>query len=223
MANKLIIKIYKPQEEVLTFPLTKDVLLETKSQFSSMGEVIPSVAKVFDYATLISAGMTGTVGAGLIETKNLFDIKRWTKTDPLIFTADLLLYTKTDPYKDVYEPAKLLIDQVILSKDNTGRFTVPGISAASLSDFQGEISPAENVRAKLVTVWIPGMLYLPIAMIESVQTTFSKEITDSGYPLWASINVNIESIMPANSDFFDDVKVLIGEVGTGMRFAGLSE
>jgi len=214
MANKLLLKIYNPKEDLLVFPLTKDPLIETETKFSSIAEVIPAVADLFNTYTLLSAGTSGGVSEDTLKTKNLFDIKRWTGTEPLRFTCDLILHTQTNAFKDVYSPAKLLMNQVILSKDDNGRFIVPGISLASMSDFQeGQSIGGLSKKAKVISAWIPGILYIPLGMIEKVQVTFSKEVTDSGYPLWANINVTIESILPANSDFFDDVIINSKTVG----------
>jgi len=206
MANKLLIKTYNPKEDLLVFPLTKDPMLETETKFSNIAEVVPAIADAFNVYTLLSAGASGGVSEDTMKTKNLFDIKRWTGTDPLRFACDLILHTKTNAYKDVYSPAKLLMEQVILSKDNTGRFIVPGISLASMEDFQsGDSIGGISKKAKVISAWVPGMFYIPLGMIEKVQVTFSKEVTDRGYPLWATLNVNIESIMPANTDYFDNV------------------
>lgn len=56
--------------------------------------------------------------------------------------------------------------------------------------------------AKLIAVEIPGMIYLPVAMVEKADPVFSKEIVDSGYPLWSEVTLSITGLRSANTDMF---------------------
>lgn len=207
MANRLFMQDHADSSKLFNFPLTKDPMLEIESQFSSFGEVIPSVNDFLNASTLAMTGAGGQVDAGLLKFKNLFDIKRWTKTDPIRLTVDIQLYTQTNPKEDVYRKAYQLMEYTMLTKDSTG-YIVPGMSLASLKDFQTNKEAGvqgTSSKAKLICLWIPGIIYLPRAIIEKVQPTFSREVTESGFPLWAELNLSIESVFPANTEFFDEM------------------
>ena len=225
MANRIFIQDHYNTGLIYSFPLTKDPMIEIESQFSSFGEVIPIVNDVLNTYNMVTAGMAGSVSIEQLAMKNLFDIKRWTKTEPLRFTVDLQLFTKTDSEKDVHDKANFIMNYVILSrKSPSDPFVIPGISLASLKDFQQNGLTSAN--AKIISVWIPGILYVPKAIIEKVQPTFSRELTEKGFPLWAELNVNIESVFPAISDFFDTANVQQGFlpgtlVGGNFRALGL--
>ena len=55
----------------------------------------------------------------------------------------------------------------------------------------------QKSNAKTVTVTIPGILNIGTAMIKSAKPTFSKELTESGAPLWGKLDLSIQSVLPA--------------------------
>jgi len=221
MANRIFIQDNFNTGLIYSFPLTKDPMIEIESQFTSISETFPAVGDLINTGTQVIAGTSGGISEGVMKLKNMFDLKRWTKTEPLRFTCDLQLFTKKDSEADVHDKANFIMNYVILSRDTEGKFIVPGVSLASLGDFQASNMKMMSSRAKLVSVWIPGLLYVPQAIIEKVQPTFSRELTEKGFPLWAELNVNIESVFPANSDFFDTKNVYGGFSGSWM-LAGMS-
>ena len=59
---------------------------------------------------------------------------------------------------------------------------------------------------RFVSVEIPGVIYLEKAIIESVRPTISKEVTESGFPLWMLLEITFEGMYPANTGDLDNVK-----------------
>jgi hypothetical protein len=192
----------------MDFPLIEDPTIEITSTFGSFNETFPKIGEFLSAGTLLSASVGGDVGAGLLHTRNLFDIPRWQKTEPVKFVAKLVFELKTDPYVDIFEPMTRLMNYTILTLEE-GKYKVPGISLASIGAFQnqgGESSLSEN--SKLLTIGIPGVIYLSVAILERAIPNYSKEITESGYPLWGQLDLNVMGVFPANSDMFEDARML---------------
>jgi hypothetical protein len=209
MANRIFIQDYNRQKSPMDFPLLDDPTLEAVSQFGSFSDVIPKAAEILDTVTLASSGSSGQVSAGVLSTKNLFDIPRWKKTEPVKFVAKLIFDLKKDPDNDIFYPIQQIMSYSILTSNSDGSYSVPGISLASVSAFQssgGQNGLAKN--AKVVSVGVPGIIHLPVAIIERVSPTFSKEITEAGFPLWATADVTVSGVFPANTKNFDDARIL---------------
>ncbi len=110
-----------------------------------------------------------------------------------------------------------LISYAIISFSGD-KMVVPGCSVSDIKDIDLKVNQAEikykgalsskiiggissrpdfNSSSKLVRVVIPGVIDLPIAVITSINTTYSKHNTDLGYPLWATADVTFMGILPA--------------------------
>jgi hypothetical protein len=68
-------------------------------------------------------------------------------------------------------------------------------------------------NTKVVSIEIPGLVFLETALIKSAKPTFSKEITESGAPLWGKLDLSIQSVTPANDNLifqsaFEQIKKL---------------
>lgn len=208
MANRIFLQDYNREEDAIDFPLMEDPTIEISSKFGSFNETFPTVGEFLDTATIISTSTSGGVGALLLQTRNLFDIPRWQKTDPVKFVAKLIFELKTNPVIDIFYPISQLINYTILTLEEK-KYKVPGISLASMRAFQnqkGKSPLSEN--SKLLAIGIPGIIYLPVAIIERATPTYSREITESGYPLWGQLDLYVMGVFPANSDMFDDAQIL---------------
>jgi len=196
---------YKSDDtSLMSFPLTDDVNLEVMSDFASMTENIPLVGQITSFMTMM-AGLGGSVSEGTLDFQNLSNVQRWQRTHPIKINLNLLLYTETSAKKDVYDKMMELISLTVPTKDpdNPKRYRVPGLSLSSIKQSTKKGQKKETVsvsQAKLIAVRIPGIIYLPIAMVTKAVPTISKEETDSGYPLWATLNVEITGLYPATDD-----------------------
>lgn len=208
MANRIFLQDYNREEDPMDFPLMEDPVIEISSRFGSFNETFPKAGEFLDTATILSTSTSGGVGAGLLQTRNLFDIPRWQKTEPPKFVARLIFELKTSPTIDIVLPMSNLINYTILTLED-GKYKVPGISLASMKAFQNQTgnSPLSE-NSKLLSIGIPGVIYLPVAIVERAVPTYSKEITDNGYPLWGQLDLSITGVFPANSDMFEDARAL---------------
>ena len=64
---------------------------------------------------------------------------------------------------------------------------------------QGEIPTFKSLRttSKLCSVYIPSIVYIPKAIVEVAQPTWSKQRTDQGYPIWSKVNVQFTGLVSA--------------------------
>jgi hypothetical protein len=193
------------KEDVMVFPLTEDISFEVESTMASWSDIVPGL-NILGMFQMVSTGVSGGASEGILNMQNLFDAPRWEKTSPISFSASLGFYTVEDAYKDVYLPMKTLIGYSILSKRKIAgetKIVPPGIYLPSASATQeGTSAESLNGSAKLISVKIPGIIFMELAMITSCSPTFSKHITDKGYPLWGTLELSITGLKQAfDSDF----------------------
>ncbi len=208
MSNRIFIQDYNRLDDVMDFPLMDDVTPEFQSQFGSFSDVVPKFSDLLDFGTIASAGTTGGVDESVLASKNLFDVPRWKKTDPIKYLAKLIFHTKDDPQNDVFIPMKNLISYSILTYNEDKTYSVPGISLASVKSFQSDKGESQfSKNAKLLSITIPGIIALPVAIIEKATPTYSKEITESGFPLWGQLDIQVTGVFPANTKNLDDAQI----------------
>lgn len=230
MPNKIIIgmpnadKIYGAADAKL-FPLVstllEDVLIETSSKFTSLNEVVGSLLPVdLSLISTTIAGTSGGISEAWADITNAFTVPIWSSTEPARLTLRLGFFTKTNPKIDVQDPTRILCSQSILSKDpnNPQKFITPGVNLKGLGAISSGGKNKTNLNintAKFISFWIPGIVYLPRAIIESSRPTFSRQMVKKGslegvgggtlgeiYPLWSTVELNIVSLYPANDEMF---------------------
>lgn len=229
MANRIFLQDVDSAQTLGDYPLLEDVTLQFDSEFKSFADDLPMINEIVDIVQNI-ATLPGTLSTGMMNLRNLFDAKRWKSTSPVILSVKLLFFTKDKPKEDVFDPIMKLCYYSILSYIKEGgvqteTMQLPGISLQNLSEYQQKKAAAKEGKEikeeeikqvtkskglsthknKLVSVEIPGVIYLDRAMITKATPTFSKEITESGYPLWGNLEITIESLVPANSRMLEDV------------------
>jgi len=197
------------RDAVLEAPLLDDISLSAKSDFSSLAELVPIIQTIKDKGMAFVSTTKNELSQGLIHLANAIDTPRWQKTQPFRLTAKFMFYTIDDPEFDVFVPYTVLQSQSILTKTDRGTYITPGISLQTMKAFnkKGDEAFPEDVikKSKLVSVHIPGVIYIPLAIVESAIPTVSKEVTESGYPLWANVDLQLISALPANDGYFDNV------------------
>jgi hypothetical protein len=238
MANRVYIQIIG-SDTIFDAPLLEDVQIELGSNFSSWGELLGSMDKYRQGVNTIF-GATGQASTGVLTIMNAFDLPRWQSTAPAKVQLNLAFYTKNNPETDVFYPMSLLSSLCILSENNDGSFVLPGINTANIHQYLSELgkssqAPASSLssriatdktatklpegdkfknHSKLVSLEIPGVIYLQYAIIRSVQPKYSKQKTQSGYPLWGQIEVSIEGLYPASDVMFKQVQTFINSQKT---------
>lgn len=199
--------------KVLELSLLEDVKIDAQSKFTSWNEMLPPIiGETINLFSNWQSGLTGAIGSGMLDLKNKFDLPKWQSTDPIKISATLGFFTKTDSYKDVSLPVRQIIGLSILSKDpsDSSMYQVPGISLNTMKEYSIQTANAnksptiESLKSKIVALEIPGVIYVPLAFVEMAMPTYSKQITESGLPLWCSLDCTFVSISPATTDAYKD-------------------
>ena len=222
MANKIIISLYNDPSNSYISPLTEDIQFQLQTQFGTMGDGLGRIGSMISTVAQVQSALSGSLSPGISTLNNMVDLPRWKSTDPLKINVKMHFYTKTDPYLDVIVPTRLLSTLSILSVDytkNPPQIITPGASVKYLSKVNAEgttqqttLKPKKKIEkltekefesgSKLISVEIPGIVYLSVAYVESAIPTYSKHITSSGYPLWADVDLQISSFTPATDYMF---------------------
>lgn len=217
MGNRIILAFndfvnFKPimQPQILIFPLMDDITLDITSEFESLTEMFSILGDIANFVSMsgkINTATGGKLNKSQVNLLTMFSVPMWKQTNPLKIATKLMLYTKDDAKKDVYDQVLKLVSLSILSEDNEGRFIVPGIYTGKLSQVTAdatkkEVSPI-SVTEKVIKCKIPGIVYLRYAFIKKAVPTFSKEIDEKQYPLWATVDIEIESLYPATTEMLN--------------------
>lgn len=70
-------------------------------------------------------------------------------------------------------------------------------NATNLIKEEEDLPKTFSSRSKLCAIYIPGIVYSPVTILESIQVTWSKQLTDKGYPIWAKVNCQFTGSFPA--------------------------
>jgi hypothetical protein len=190
---------------IFELPLIEDVSVDVQSQFGSYGDMVPGLSNMIHLVSTLSAS-GGAVGEGILNLTNQLDAQRWDRTDPTRLTVKLGFFVKDKPYENVIYPVSTLVGMSILTYNAKDKnYSVPGINLKDMSNFTKKLGQSGNfVGSKFCSVLIPGIIYLPVAYIEKATPTYSKQVTENSYPLWATLELTFVSTFPAlESDFKD--------------------
>jgi hypothetical protein len=212
--------------EVIVCPLIEDFQLHIETAFLKPSQLMPnSIQRIMGFMKLLQTAGGQTSRAPNI--LDILDVPVWDRTEPAKFDIKLQFFVEDDAYTDVVRPAiglcsLSMLSPNIITKEKSGEkfqsFLLPGINFSNLSGTMKALKGEEKGKdgepkslqidfrstefAKLIALEIPGMIYLPVAMVEKADPTFSKEITDSGYPLWSEVTLSITGLRSANTDMF---------------------
>jgi hypothetical protein len=227
--NRMIITFQTPDlASTLTYPIMEDFQIETSTEFSSFAELCPTISSLLDLGMAYESASSGGVSTAGFNIRSVLDAPRWQKTNPVKITTDIFFYTETDPYTDVCLPMNALLG-AHLPRIVGKKIMVPGLNATNVNDIDKIIKSAkekstaafeelgggkqgekelrnilDSQYSALFSVLIPGVVFLPVAFIFAIAPTYSKHVTENGYPLWANANVQIQSLTPAFAEYFRD-------------------
>ncbi len=233
MANRIYLQIVGAKS-IFEAPLIEDVTLELGSGFQTWGDLAPGLTSFLDLIKNIPAA-TGKISKEMTNIMNLFDVPRWTKTDPIKFQTKLAFYTQTDAKKDVFDKVAYITSLCILTRDPNGVYVIPGANVTHLRNlldnkedskvsslaWQTQLNaksssvPKESdfqSQSKLVSVEIPGIVYLSHAFVMTCTPTFSRQKTEKGYPLWGHVDIQLCGLFPASDQMFKNVEVAVNQV-----------
>jgi len=185
--------VEKPKTFVV--PILEDFTIEAQSEFASFGDLVPAIADLTGMLTTAST-IDGSLGRGTANINNMLSAQRWQRTNPVKISVTLHFYTKTDPAEEVIRPVNTLLGLHLPLKLGDKNIRLPGINAnnmkavvESLDKNTGKVDASKGGQdiSMLVAVFIPGVVYIPNAFVYDAKPTYSRQITESGYPLWATL------------------------------------
>lgn len=200
--SKKVLK-YKAGETVGIFPLLDDLTVDITSEHSTFAGMVPMLENAVNFMVTASS-IGGGISEGTLDLQNMFHVPRWTKTNPIRISTKIPFFAEEDPEKDVYIKMMNIINLSIPSRNGkTGRYILPGVSLSSM--YLSKRSATNNKKdtfksGKFISLKIPGIIYIPIAMVTKAIPTYSKEVTESGFPLWGTIDLEVIGLTPATSD-----------------------
>ena len=97
MANRVYISILNTD---ITFSsvCTEDISVQAQSQFSRIGDFIPSIAALSSMVATGGNMIKGSVSTDVVKLQNAMDIPIWQKTEPVKVTLDLNFFIKKAAY-----------------------------------------------------------------------------------------------------------------------------
>lgn len=103
----------------------------------------------------------------------------------------------------------LLSDKTSPSKDKIGTKDFTKKPLRDQISTNGFINSFSTIQSKIISIWIPGVIYLPFAFVENCQPKYSNQVviddkTGMEYPLFGELQLSISGISSAMDDFFLD-------------------
>lgn len=170
--------------------LESDLTIKADSQFvplldfklTGWGLAIEGLAKgiIEDLTKKRQQGYATTKQAGF---------RQWTGTSPLMINFTVGLHRKTDTYKDVVQPAQILLSLAVPKLNDDGNsMEAPGLTLY------------EMLRGKKHGLAIyAGPCTIYDCNIETVEPTISEEVDSNGYPIWIKLTIGAVTMYTANN------------------------
>ncbi len=125
----------------------------------------------------------------------------WQGTSPISFNATIGLYMGAaglnDGKTEVYDPAIELCNLVLPTEGLGGNLQAPG---PSLNEVIGQL-----VTASTIAIEIGRVLRISHGIILKAEPQFSNETDSNGYPIWAVVNLDINSIFSATVEALNEI------------------
>ena len=229
MANRIYIDIIGA-DITFSAICQEDINVTAISQFSRISDLVPGMNELVNMITTSGGVINNQISKAMGHVKNALDVPIWSKTEPVKLALDLNFFVQTSGYGDVWRPTMLLQSMCVLSKKRNGTLATPGFSfrtigkldeavkesdvkklqknAAKADSMSRDLSLVEKnfpsdypVLSKLCSIYVPGIVYIPIALLESIQVLWSKQLTDKGYPIWSKVTCQFTG---ASASVFED-------------------
>jgi hypothetical protein len=131
----------------LIIPLLEDISVEANSSFQGLDTIFPLAGRIDRILKAVSS-ISGQGSSGSLS--NIFNYEMWQKTEPISLNFKTILYTKTNPFLDVWLPVAMLTSQSILSaiRDTKNKKTIyklPGISLGGVRKFQAQMAREASI------------------------------------------------------------------------------
>ena len=220
-SSRIVIKFLNSDyfySDLIISHLREDVLLSAPTTFQSIIDMTP-LGGALEQAQSITTFLGGKTIGGVAKFQQT---QVWKSTEPLSIPFTLHFDTKTDSFKDVVTPAFALLGYTVPEEDGSILIT-PGANIQSLlsqkqeADTAGnEFNPQASDKDRLVSLLIGGWCYIERAVLMKAEPTFSKDITEKGYPLWCDLVCEIKMLETAT------VQNLVGtKISNNRTFGGI--
>lgn len=134
-----------------------------------------------------------------------FGYQQWIGTEPITLSPTVAFYMgSTDvnsAYTEVYAPALTLISLPLPEEASGGRLIAPGPSV--LSAFGMDEKTAEE---RIISLEVGNIIRINRIIITRAEPTWSNEVDDKGYPIWAKIQLDITSLSTATVQMLNNSK-----------------
>jgi len=127
--------------------------------------------------------------------------------DPTMFLQSLVILSKKDnntlivPGFNLTNLAKAGVEISEKAQKKANEFAKTALADAQNGTESTTTTPLSGedytIRGKLFSVYIPGIVLIPVAMMENIAITWSKQLTAEGCPLWSKASVSIIGAAPA--------------------------
>ena len=229
MANRIYIDIIGA-DITFSAICQEDINVQAMSQFSRISDLVPGMNELVNMITTAKGAINSEISSAMGWVKNALDAPIWNKTEPVKLALDLNFFVQTSGYGDVWRPTMLLQSMCVLSKKRNGALATPGFNQRTIGKLEESVKESDvkklqknaaeadsksrdlslveksfpsdyPVLSKLCSIYVPGIVYIPIAFIESIQVLWSKQLTDRGYPIWSKVNCQFTG---ASASVFED-------------------
>lgn len=199
------LSLYRGRNPITNVPLIleEDITLSLSSSFRPL--VSGGNIKI-DIAGGIAADIFGEEFGFSSQFKE-FGYQVWERTDPLSFNATVTFHMgmlgEWNGRTEVYSPAIALsklplptIGQAVLN-NSIENLKSPGPPATSLLEvgYGGNYVP--------ISLQIANIIYISHIVVLKAEPTFSNETDENGNPVWASVNLDIQSVETATAEMLE--------------------
>jgi hypothetical protein len=179
-----------PSGVVLT--LDTEVTLSLQSHFEQL--IGNTTLKA---GTVLSGAIKAFTGETVSGSFKQAGYQIWTGTDPLTFAFSTTLNMKTSALRDVFAPAKILMNLVLPEEASGNGFglNAPGPTIVDALGTKTNYSKQYSFRC--------GIIYLPSIIITKAEPTFSDDVDEQGYPIWCTLQIEVSSVFTATTDLIN--------------------
>jgi len=203
-----------------------DVTISASSSFSPLmgsgsGGILGKLQQIGDVGRLMGFGFSAQF--------KQFGAQLWTGTDPfsinLTFTFYMGIIDEFDAKKEVYDPVMDLQSLTLPTEGEGGNLISPGPSslevlketAETLQESQqskqlNRIGTAFGVAVgrgqeeqsrknmRQISLKIGNIIDIDYVVVKKAEPTWSSEVDENGYPIWATISMDIQSLFTATKE-----------------------
>lgn len=192
---------------VVKAPLLEDITHDYRSNFGPASEVAAGIADLGARIKTALSAVSGTT-AGIFQ---IFDYQVWDNTEPVKINLELTFATETDTLYDVVLPTLSLCGLTALTSNTGGGWSVPGVNLRNMQKVSAAPSSgttaASSAKSDPPVYKDPGSKFISFVsstyvdehmMVMEAKPTWSKIHTDSGYPAYSKVQLQLQSVNPAS-------------------------